>query len=72
MKEETESILCIDYNQNSIIALLKGPDSRYKNTLMNENGQLDVSIINNQCQEKNSFLQIHVRKLQSSRRPLKM
>jgi hypothetical protein len=60
-----KSISAIDFNQNSIIALLKGPDTQYKNILMKENEQLSVPIINDQCRDKNSFLQIHVRKLQS-------
>lgn len=45
------------YNENPILTLLKGPDTRYEKILMNENEE-----INNQCQEKNSFLQIYVRK----------
>jgi hypothetical protein len=45
-------------HQNPIIALLNGPDTRYEKLLMNEN----VPVMN-----KNSFLQIHVRKLIESR-----
>jgi hypothetical protein len=52
----------IDYNQNSIITLLKGPDEQYKKILMNENEQqLNVPITNDRCRDKNSFLQVHVR-----------
>lgn len=56
-----------DYNQNSIIALLKGPDTQYKNILAKANEQLSVAINNEQYRDKNSFLQIHVRKLLYSR-----
>jgi len=52
----------INYNQNPILALLKGPDTQYETILMNENEQLTVSKINDRCRNKNSFLQIHVRK----------
>jgi hypothetical protein len=62
--QKDKSISAIDFNQNSIIALLKGPDTQYKNILM-KNEQLNEPIINDQCRDKNSFLQIHVRKLQS-------
>ncbi len=48
-----QSILSLDCNQNPIIALLKGPDIQYEKILMNENDR---------CRDKNSFLQIHVRK----------
>ncbi|CAF0784991.1 unnamed protein product [Rotaria sordida] len=54
-----------DLNQNSIIALLKGPDTRYKNILMKDGEQLIVPIVNDQCQDKNSFLQINIRELKS-------
>ena len=54
------SILSIDSNRNSIIALLKGPDTLYKQILMNYEQQLNVPKIN---QDKNSFLQIQIRKL---------
>jgi len=52
----------IDCNQNPIIALLKGPDILYEKILMNENNQANIPIINDRCRDKNSFLQIHVRK----------
>jgi len=57
-----QSILSLDCNQNSIIALLKGPDIQYEKILMNENDQVNIPIINDRYQDKNSFLQIHVRK----------
>ena len=47
-------------SQNPIIALLQGPDNQYKSLLIQDN---DVSKMNSQCRDKNSFLQIHVRKL---------
>ena len=53
----------MNYSQNSIIALLKGPDTQYENLLTKDSEQLSVPIINDQCRDKNSFLQIHVRKL---------
>jgi len=59
-------ILPVNDHQNPIIALLNGPDTRYKNILMNEN----IPIANNSCQNKNSFLQIHVRKFISHNLPL--
>jgi hypothetical protein len=55
-----KSILSINDHQHPIIALLKGPDTQYRNVLTQDN---DVPIINSQCRDKNSFLQIHVRKL---------
>lgn len=51
------------FNENPIIALLKGPDARYEKILMNENEQFNTFNANIQGREKNSFLQIHVRKL---------
>ncbi len=56
---EDLSILTTDYHQNPIIALLKGPDTRYEQILMNENEQFNVPVLN---RDKNAFLQIHVRK----------
>jgi hypothetical protein len=57
---------------NPLIALLEGPDIQYKNILTQDNEQLNVPVIHNQCQDKNLFLQIHVRKLaKKSKRPTK-
>jgi hypothetical protein len=63
--QNDQSISSVDYNQNPIMALLKGPDTQYKKILMNENEQFNVSRINDQCGDKNSFLQIRVRKFKS-------
>lgn len=54
---------------NSIIALLNGPDTPYKQILINDNHQFDVD----PSREKNSFLQIHVRKcMNCSNRKLRL
>ncbi|CAF3704299.1 unnamed protein product [Adineta steineri] len=62
-----KSIAYIDFNQNSIIKLLRGPDTQYKHILNDDNQKLNVPLIREQCQDKNSFLQIHVRPLSAKK-----
>ncbi|UJR35755.1 hypothetical protein I4U23_028504 [Adineta vaga] len=45
------------------MALLKGPDTEYKNLLIENNQMLNTTRNKDQYRNRNSFLQIHVRPL---------
>ena len=49
-------------NQNSIMALLNGPDTKYQQMLIDATKPSAVAMIDERARDKAAFLQIHVRK----------